>query len=81
MFSDDSKFGFTNAAFDGGGEEDEEDEIHEIRRVSQVPFNPDSDTYLNKVNLQFSIHSKVIIKAHISKQSQSTCPQRDWFVA
>ena len=48
--------GFANAAYDATGDEEHqsEEELHEIRRVSQVPFHSDTDTYLNKVRLQVS---------------------------
>ena len=48
--------GFANAAYDATGDEEHqsEEELHEIRRVSQVPFHSDTDTYLNKVRLHFS---------------------------
>ena len=48
--------GFANAAYDATGDEEHqsEEELHEIRRVSQVPFHSDTDRYLNKVRLQVS---------------------------
>ena len=48
---DEGKFAYLNPAFVNSEVDVTDEEIHEIRRVSRVPFDPSSSTYLNKVIL------------------------------